>query len=87
MKKYRADPGLLLLLGVFTGIGLAIVNNYLLGLTVTFSGFRIHHIWIGALLVIVGSFTRFTYLVGLGAVLMIDDWLDHQTPTGIAPFW
>lgn len=87
MKRYRPDPAILLLAGIFTGIILAIVNNYCLSLTVTVDGFRLHHIWIGLVLSIIGGLTKFTFLIGLGAILMVDDWIRHQTPTGIAPFW
>jgi len=77
----------MLIAGMFVGIVLAILNNSLLSLTVTIYGFRLHHLWVGLALTVIGTLTKITFLIGLGALLMVDDLIRHQTPTGLLPFW
>ena len=54
---------------------------------VYFSGYRIHHGLVGALLVAFGILSENNYTIGLGASLAIDDlhdignWLDFETQT------
>lgn len=78
-----------LFLGASLGALLEYVNISIGGLTTTLpGGFRLHHLWVGLILVGVGFYLKAYFFVGLGTVLAVGDWFEHQRPDGsVAPFW